>query len=98
MKTWDELKARGSLHYRTDGVQPIDLYRDLGIFRPFALASIIKYATRNVGGGPYENPVSARDMMKIIHYAELLIASCSGISDHISDDNEMVYPPIVKGK
>ena len=73
---WDELKSRGSLHYRTWGVQPIDLYRDLGILRPFALASIIKYAARNVGNGPDADPVSNRDMDKIIHYAELLKAAC----------------------
>jgi hypothetical protein len=87
MKTWDELKREGSAHYKNGGVEPIDLYRSIGIFRGFALASIIKYASRNVGGGPYESPVSERDMRKIIHYAELLIASCG----------ETLFPPIAKG-
>ncbi len=76
MKTWEELKKEGSSHYVIGGIQPIDLYRELGIFRGFALASIIKYASRNVGKGLDENPVSTRDMQKIIHYAELLITSC----------------------
>jgi hypothetical protein len=74
MKTWNELKGDGSLHYRTGGVQPIDLYRDLGIFRDFALASIIKYAARNVACGPDAAPAKTSDMRKIIHYAELIIA------------------------
>jgi len=76
MKTWEELKQQGSKHYKTGGIEPIDLYRELGIFRGFALSSIIKYAARNVGKGPDENPVSTKDMQKIIHYAELLIAAC----------------------
>lgn len=72
MKSWDELKAEGSAHYKTGGIEPIDLYRDLGIFRDFALCSIMKYAARNANsdGGPVKN----RDMRKIIHYAELLMA------------------------
>jgi len=75
---WDELKQQGSRHYKTGGVEPIDLYRDAGAFRAFALCSIIKYAHRNFGSGLDENPVSEKDMEKIIHYAGLLIASCSG--------------------
>lgn len=71
--TWEELKCQGSEHYRTGGTQPIDLYRDLDIFRGFALASIIKYAARNCD---HQKPVSTRDMSKIKHYADLLIAAC----------------------
>ena len=71
---WNELKAQGSQHYKTGGVEPIDLYRALGIFRHFALASIIKYASRNVAGGPGADPVRGKDMDKIIHYARLLKA------------------------
>jgi len=73
-ETWSELKARGSIHYRTGGVQPIDLYRDLGIFRDFAIGSIIKYAARNIACGPDAPKVNASDMKKIIHYAQLIIA------------------------
>ena len=71
---WNVLKQRGSDHYKTDGgVQPIDLYRSMGILRGFAIASIIKYAARNCD---HQKPVSARDMSKIKHYADLLIAAC----------------------
>jgi hypothetical protein len=83
MKTWDELKKEGSKHYRdTDGIQPIDLYRDLGIFRSWAIAEICQHAIRNIGSGPDENPVSTKDMQKIIHYAELLIAACGEKETH----------------
>jgi hypothetical protein len=36
---------------------------------PFALTSIIKYASRNLAIGCMVNP---KDMDKIIHYAELM--------------------------
>jgi len=74
---WVELKKQGSEHYKTGGVEPIDLYRSMGILRGFAIASIIKYAARNAGTGrPEDNPVSVKDMTKIKHYADLLIAAC----------------------
>jgi hypothetical protein len=69
MKTWEGLKKVGSEHYKTGGVEPIDLYRAKGIFKPFAIASIIKYAARNA-----EKELNPKDMDKIIHYAMLLIA------------------------
>jgi hypothetical protein len=72
-KSWNALKCAGSGHYKSGGVEPIDLYRDAGMFRPFALCSIIKYAYRNHS---LVEPVKRRDMEKIIHYARLLIASC----------------------
>jgi len=84
MKTWDELKAQGSFHYRTGGVQPIDLYRDLGIFQDFAIGSIIKYASRNIACGPDAPPVKTSDMRKIIHYAELLIAGCGDNQENLN--------------
>lgn len=77
MKTWNELKAQGSQHYKTGHVEPIDLYRDAGAFRHFALCSIIKYAYRNISGGPAADPVRSKDLDKIIHYSELLKASVS---------------------
>lgn len=76
MKTWDEIKQGGSGHYKADGgVECIDLYRSMGILRHFAIASIIKYAARNTGS---EDPVSTKDMNKIIHYAEMLKTACGG--------------------
>jgi hypothetical protein len=64
---WDKLKQRGSSHYKSQGVEPIDLYRSLGLFEDFALASIIKYAARQKMKG-----LNEADLNKIIHYAELL--------------------------
>ena len=68
-KTWDELKQQGSGHYKTGGAEPIDIYKSKGTFKPFALCSISKYATRNM-----DKELNIRDMVKIIHYSELLIA------------------------
>lgn len=66
---WEILKAEGSGHYKTGTVEPIDLYRSMGLFTDFALASIIKYAARQKQKG-----VNESDMNKIIHYARLLLA------------------------
>lgn len=71
-QSWDTLKQSGSNHYKTGGVEPIDLYRAGGMFRDFALCSIIKYAFRNRNP---EEPISEKDMLKIIDYAQKLIAS-----------------------
>lgn len=71
-KTWNELKESGSQHYKTGGIEPVDLYKDGGMFRHFALCSIIKYAFRNRN---IEEPVSEKDMLKIVDYAQKLIAS-----------------------
>ena len=71
---WVELKKQGSEHYKTDGgVEPIDLYRAGNMFRHFALCSIIKYAFRN---RDTEEPISMRDMDKIVDYAQKLKAAC----------------------
>jgi hypothetical protein len=69
--SWEELKANGSDHYKTGGIEPIDLYRDAGMLRHFALCSIMKYAFRNRNA---ENPISHKDMDKIIDYAQKLKA------------------------
>jgi hypothetical protein len=66
MSDW---KNDGSDHYKTGGVEPIDLYVSGGMIRHFALANIIKYAFRN---RDMSNPVSVKDMNKIIHYANIL--------------------------
>ena len=66
---WQALKTRGSQHYRHGDVEPIDLFRSMGILREFAICNIIKYAARNAK--PSE-PVSRKDMEKIKHYADML--------------------------
>lgn len=67
---WDALKKSGSSHYKTDGVEPVDLYAAGGMFRHFALCSIIKYAFRNRDG-----ELNPSDMDKIIDYAQKLKAA-----------------------
>lgn len=67
---WDNLKRSGSAHYKTGGgVEPVDLYLAGGMFKDFALCSIIKYAFRQ------RNNVNTKDLNKIIDYAEKLKAS-----------------------
>jgi len=68
-KTWDEIKQDGSAHYKSGQVEPIDLYRSLGVMHIFALTSIIKYASRNLKSG---NRIDVGDLDKIIHYAEIV--------------------------
>jgi len=76
-KKWNELKQHGSAHYKTGGVEPVDLYLAAGAFRDFALCSIIKYAFRNMGAVQViGTPVKNADMDKIIDYAEKLKAGC----------------------
>lgn len=61
---------KGSAHYKTSGVEPIQLYKSGKMFRSFALCNIIKYAFRQKGG------LNNLDLKKIIHYAELLMEDC----------------------
>ena len=63
---WEELKKQGSPWYKTGGVEPIDLYRDGGMFCHFALCSIIKYAFRQ------REELKESDLDKIIDYAQKL--------------------------
>lgn len=67
MKTWEEIKQSGSGHYKTGSVEPIDLYKSLGILPDFAIASIIKYAARQKQKG-----LNQSDLSKIMHYCEIL--------------------------
>jgi hypothetical protein len=74
MSRWQELKKRGSEHYKKnpDIIEPIDLYKAGGILRDFAVGSIIKYAYRN--RQETNQPINPKDMKKISHYAEMLLA------------------------
>ncbi|MFX0198379.1 MAG: DUF3310 domain-containing protein [Candidatus Hodarchaeota archaeon] len=67
-KTWDEIKLKGSNHYKNpNDIEPVDLYRASGTLQPFAVNSIIKYAFRNA-----RSKINKKDIEKIIHYAEML--------------------------
>ena len=77
------MKSQGSAHYKTGGVEPIDLYCAGGMFRHFAICSIIKYAFR------LRLRASGSDCDKIIDYAEKLKAFANQEGDcratHITD-------------
>ncbi len=77
------MKSQGSAHYKTGGVEPIDLYCAGGMFRHFAICSIIKYAFR------LRLRASGSDCDKIIDYAEKLKAFDNQEGDcratHITD-------------
>ena len=73
--TWDNLKKQGSEHYKTSSIEPIDLYRSGDMFHDFALASIIKYAFRSRKEEGLDRETLVKNMGKIIHYAQLLIAN-----------------------
>jgi len=68
---WEEIKERGSGHYKSPTVQPIDLFRAGGMLRDFAIANIIKYAYRNRRES--DKPINVKDLEKIKHYADMLI-------------------------
>jgi hypothetical protein len=69
---WDELKSQGSAHYKTGGVEPIDLYRSAtphpsyNAFDIKALTDVIKYAFRLLTRGYLK-----ADVDKIKHYISL---------------------------
>lgn len=85
---WKQLKKEGSEHYKTGGgVEPIDLYLAAGLFRHYAVTSIIKYAFRNRNN---EEPVRESDMHKIIDLAQKLIAA-----NHVDDEYKPANPNTV---
>lgn len=80
---WEKLKAKGSEHYKTGEVEPIDLYKSAGILEDFSIGNIIKYAYRLKKKG-----LNGSDIDKIIHYAEMLkalwgerVVTVSGLPD-----------------
>ena len=79
IQNWEELKQQGSNHYKTGGVEPVDLYKAGGMFPDFALCSIIKYAFRsrcqNWVDGNINMDTFHENMNKIIDYAQKLKAA-----------------------
>jgi hypothetical protein len=67
MTTW---RNNGSDHYKTGGVEPIDLYAAAGNDKlaAFCLCSIIKYAFRQMNA----KGVNEADLKKIETYAAIL--------------------------
>ncbi|AFK66297.1 gp154 [Synechococcus phage S-CBM2] len=64
----DYISATYSQHYSADNVQTLDLIAACGDGESFCRSNILKYASR------YDKKGSARrDIMKILHYALLLL-------------------------
>lgn len=78
MSKWEDLKNKGSDHYKTGKIEPIDLYKSSGMLRHFVLGNIIKYSFRNTD---LSKPINKSDLQKVIHYAELLIADLEDQED-----------------
>lgn len=72
---WEELKTDGSTHYKTGGVECVDLYRSGKMFRDWAMGNIIKYAFRCRREYQREPAMVVQDMRKIIDIANKMIAS-----------------------
>lgn len=66
---WQRLKQNGSEHYRTGGIEPLDLYVAGDMFQDFALSSIIKYAFRSRKDQYLSAQQFNSNMDKIIDYA-----------------------------
>lgn len=92
---WNQLKQKGSSHYKgnTEGmnIQPIDLMYEGGGFRFWCTYNIMKYAFRQrtkETGGDKERLI--KDIEKIKHYADLLL--CSELEDiNIKEDIKNKY-------
>jgi len=71
--TWDDIKRKGSKHYKAGKIEPIDMYRDIKPHQSLstldikALSDIIKYAYRMLTNGS-----NTEDCNKIIHYTEMV--------------------------
>ena len=73
--SWEALKSQGQAHYKTGGVEPVDLYRAGNMFHDFALCSIIKYAFRSRLCMDIPREALVSNLRKVIDYAEKLIAA-----------------------
>jgi len=68
-----EIHQTGSEHYKTGGIEPIDLYEQGDMLQDFALCSIIKYAYRSRRSANRSADLIVKDMIKIKHYADMVI-------------------------
>ena len=71
---WKKLKQQGSNHYKTGGVEPIDLYVAGGMFHDGACKDIIKYAYRSRREQCPQLWKLKEDMDKIIDLAQKMKA------------------------
>ena len=68
----NDLKKKGSSHYKGEKVEPIDRMKEGGILWDFARGNIIKYAYRNRWENHPLKEEIIQDMNKIAHYAEMI--------------------------
>ena len=77
-KTYPEGKERwekaissqvGGSHYKTMGIQPIEIFKAMGILEEACVANIIKYVMR------YKQKGGKQDLEKVIHYTEILLST-----------------------
>ena len=99
MKTFSELREEGSKHYHGE-VQPIDLYRSLGVLHIRELTDILNYAYRNLADVERDKIDTIRDMDKIIHCAELVKADFASLEpiekllvDVVKDKADKAFDP-----
>ncbi len=73
--SWEDVKRRGSIHYKGNNVELLDLFRDSDILWEYAICNIIKYIWRN----RYKQyDLSIEDMEKAKHYIDILIEMKQG--------------------
>lgn len=75
---WERLKTQGSEHYKTGGVEPVDLYVAGKMFRDISLGAIIKYAFRCREEAKRPISLVIQDMDKVIDYAQKLKSILGG--------------------
>jgi hypothetical protein len=74
LETWDDLKQQGSEHYKTGGVEPVDLYKAGGMLHDYCCTSMIKYAFRSRRESNIDRELLVKNMNKVIDCAQKLIA------------------------
>jgi hypothetical protein len=62
----EHCETKGSEHYHTTNVEPLDLIISLGLAEGFCLGSIIKYGSR------FQRTQNLNDLKKIADYAHIL--------------------------
>lgn len=72
IKTWEEIKEMGQKHYKTGGVEQIDLFKADGSLHDWCINEIRAKAARNIKSRHTEFAKFIEDMDEIIHSAEML--------------------------
>jgi hypothetical protein len=59
----------GGSHYKDMDIQPIEIFKAMGILEEACVANVIKYIMR------YKKKGGKQDLEKVKHYVEILLAS-----------------------